>query len=86
MNTKLSITIAVFSIMIAVALAPTLLNQGFAAKTTTSTCTKANGDVVQGTCPGKSGSNGNANQCQESQTKAGQGKGAGEIKDQSQSC
>ena len=53
MNTKLSITIAVFSIMIAVALAPTLLNQGFAAKTTKSTCTKANGDVVQGPCPGK---------------------------------
>ena len=34
-------------IMISVILAPTLLNQGFAAKTTTSTCTKANGDVVQ---------------------------------------
>ena len=86
MNSKFSITIAVASIMIAVALAPTVLNQGFAAKVTTETCTKANGDVVQGPCPGKSGSNGNCNQEQTSTTKAGQGQGRGEIKAQSTSC
>jgi hypothetical protein len=37
MNVKLSITIAVVTIMIAVELALILLNQGFAAKTTTTT-------------------------------------------------
>jgi hypothetical protein len=85
MNAKLSITIAVASIMIAVALAPTVLNQGFAAKVTTTTCSGPNGDT-SGSCPGNSGSNGNANKCQTSTTKAGNGKGSGEIKDTSQSC
>ena len=86
MYSKFSITIAVASIMIAVALAPTVLNQGFAAKVTTQTCTKANGDVIQGPCPGKSGSNGNCHQEQTSTTKAGQGKGKGEIKGTTTSC
>ena len=83
MNTKFSIAIAITGIMIAVALAPTLMNQGFAAKTTTTTCTKANGDVTQGSCPGNSGTNGNPNQSQTTTTKAGQGQGKGEIKDSS---
>ena len=82
MNTKqMVLAVVVTGIIAAVAVAPMLVDSIHARKTTTVTC---NGEP--GPCPGNSGSNGNDNKCQESETKAGNGKGGGEIKDSSSSC
>lgn len=82
MNSKqMVLAAAVTGLIAAVALAPMLLNQVNARKTTEVTC---NGDP--GPCPGNSGSNGNDNKCQTSVTKAGEGNGKGEIKGSSESC
>jgi hypothetical protein len=70
--------------MVAVVVAPLVLSQALAKRTTT-TC-EIGGSSREGSCPGHSGSNGQSNQCQSSTTKAGQGKGKGEIKESSSSC
>lgn len=62
-----------------------VLNQVFAAKTTTTTCSGPNGDS-SGSCPGNSRNNGNTNKCQTTTTKAGQGNGNGEIKGSTTTC
>jgi hypothetical protein len=82
---KIALAVVVTGVMVAVSLAPILLDQAFAKRTTTTTC-DIGGNSRSGSCPGNSGSNDNDNQCQSSVTKAGEGKGKGEIKDSSESC
>jgi hypothetical protein len=87
MNAKTTIAIlAIAAITLSLTLSTVISNQAFSKRVTTETCTKANGDIIQGPCPGNSGTNGQCNTSQSSQTKAGQGKGAGEIKDSSSTC
>lgn len=86
METKTLILGAVIIAAIAaVAVAPTIVGQAFAKRTTTTTC-DIGGGTRQGSCPGNSGTNGNCNQEQTSTTKAGQGQGKGEIKGSTTSC
>jgi hypothetical protein len=65
------LAIAITSVVIAVTVAPMVLNQAFAAKTTT--CSQG----PPGPCGGNSDEN-NKNRCET--TKAGEGQGGGEIK------
>lgn len=57
MNTKIALAIAVTSVIIALAVAPSVTSQAFARSLTT-----CSGD--SGPCPGNSGSNGNENKCE----------------------
>jgi hypothetical protein len=78
--------VGIAAIVLSLALSSVFIaNQAYAAKTTTTNCEKPNGST-SGACSGNSGTNGNDNQCQTSVTKAGNGKGSGEIKDSSGSC
>ena len=69
MITKIALAVAVTSIMVAVALAPMIITSADAARETT--CTNGGGQVRD--CDSASA------KC--TQTKAGQGRGSGEIKD-----
>jgi hypothetical protein len=82
---KLILGAVIIAAIAAVAVAPTIVGQAFAKRTTTTTC-DIGGGTRSGSCPGNSGSNGNSNQCQTSTTKAGQGQGKGEIKGSTTSC
>lgn len=67
-HSKIALAIAVTSVMVAVAVSPIILSEALAAKTTT--CTNGGGHTKEcGTPPAK---------CET--TKAGEGKGGGEIK------
>jgi hypothetical protein len=61
MNTKIALAIAVTSVIIAIAVAPSATSQAFAKSLTT-----CNDD--EGSCPGNSGSNGNDNKCETTYT------------------
>jgi hypothetical protein len=75
---KITLAVVLVGVVLAVAIAPVLLSQADAARTTTTSCTTKGGQPKECGSPPAN--------CQTSTVKAGEGKGKGEIKGSSTEC